>query len=433
MATSGTAGGRGVSGGRLARYREDELVVGLPYEAIVLRRLERWGALPALDPADRDPRLGLGRVRLDAAAATRHLEREHPGWVERARGAARAEGYEASPLDLVVRCLREHFRSAYAGWVPTFAKNRILERRVAGSYVIDGGGDGGPTPVPDYVLDTAGGGDGPDLLRVGARELAPGSGVRVGVVDTRLAPHPWLAGSYVASAADIRSGHADAPRPWTSDHATFVSGLVLRQAPGAVVVLRAGLDDDARQDSWTVARVVAELAASSVDIVNLSFGCATDDGRPPLVLSAALAALGPRTLAVAAAGNHGYAHDGHGPAPSWPAALENVVAVGALDGAVPAEFSPVSPWVDAFAPGVGVTSTCDPGRAGGAVFARWSGTSFAAATVAGALAARVGPGVGPVQAWEEIRSTSVLDAHGRPLIAPTTPKDWPPDEPTDGG
>lgn len=438
MTISRTPDGEAVGTGRVAKYREDELVLGLAYEGVVMSQLQSWGATPVLAGGDRDERLGLGRVRLDAAAAVRFLAQRHADWLSSAREAAGSEGYSASDLDLTVRCLREAFRQRYAGWVPTFAKNRLVERRVEGSYVIDGGGgDGGPQVIPLYVIDGGAGGPGPSPATepgqeklVAPREAEPGRGVSVGIVDTRLAAHPWLTGAFIASPGQLRSGAGSQETAFTADHATFVTGLVLRQAPGSVVVMRGALDDHAQSDSWSVARAMADLASSSVDIVNFSFGCATDDGQPPLVLSAAVAALGPQTVVVAAAGNHGASHNGSGPAPSWPAALDNVIAVGALGSDGPAPFSPEAPWVDAFAPGVGVASTCVPDRQGGGLFARWSGTSFASALVTGAIAARSTSGVSAQDAWRQVREESDRDDRDRPLISARTPHGWPPDDPT---
>jgi subtilisin family serine protease len=246
------------------------------------------------------------------------------------------------------------------------------------------------------------------------------------VVDTRLFTHPWLAGAYVAAADDLILGSAAKKLPEAADHATFVTGIVLRQAPGAVVELRTGLADDGSQDSWSVARTIADLVSNSTNVVNLSLGCTTEDGQPPLVLAAALAALGPRTLVVAAAGNHG--NDGNGaPRPVWPAALDNVVAVGALDGSIPATFTPQAVWVDAMAQGVNVVSTSDTKRDGSVAFATWSGTSFAAAAVTGAVAARITDGRTASEAWQKLQDEYPADPGGRVMIPLNTLPDWPPD------
>jgi membrane-anchored mycosin MYCP len=108
--------------------------------------------------------------------------------------------------------------------------------------------------------------------------------------------------------------------------------------------------------------------------------------------------------------------------PMWPAALDDVVAVGASDGnGHHAQFSPDLPWVNFLAPGVGVDSTYLTGRirAGSqdvhttttsepfTGWANWSGTSFAAASVSGAIAARIKPG-------HRTAREALDDLHNRP-------------------
>jgi len=112
-----------------------------------------------------------------------------------------------------------------------------------------------------------------------------------------------------------------------------------------------------------------------------------------------------------------------------------VLAVGALDGGVAADFNPrgaggegTAPWIDVFAPGVNTVSTY-LGDGGGekvlvrdiagneeldefAGWASWSGTSFAAGEVTGAVAALLARGHGPLDAVAEVRRT-----HPRPEAA----------------
>ena len=89
----------------------------------------------------------------------------------------------------------------------------------------------------------------------------------------------------------------------------------------------------------------------------------------------------------------------------WPAAFDEVVAVGATDGSKLAPFSPRAPWVNLIAPGVDVESTYltgevklssppkgSPTATFSSGFAYWDGTSFAAANVSGAVAAKIRPG-----------------------------------------
>jgi subtilisin family serine protease len=291
------------------------------------------------------------------------------------------------PLSRLMRLLYHDFRDAYGGWVPTMGKNRRV-LPVTGAHTIEGGGAGTPSAAQPNLAPRAG---------------EPGRGVRVGIADTALYANPWLAGSYQAAPASMWEDQGSAPE-YAVGHATFVAGLVLQRAPGATLEALRVLGANAEADSWDVAKDLVLFARSGLDVLNLSFGCFTEDNRPPLVLSAALERIGSRVVVVAAAGNHGattYARH-----PMWPAALEQVVAVGATDGAGgrPAwSPDPELPWIDVVAPGEAVTSTYLLGKVdlrsdGGAPdepfdgFARWSGTSFSAAQVSGAVAAGVIPG-----------------------------------------
>ena len=401
-------------------FRDDQIVVGIRYYQLVLDMLTKLGAEP--QELEVSKHLGLALIGLNAPAALAGLKAVKDASVDTAieQGIADAnvidQEYEPSPLDLVVRGLRAQFRAQNMGWAPTFGKNRIVGQ-VSGSYVIDGGGDGAPVAVRgDYVF---GGGlrpadmaDSPEPLVVPARAAAPGRGALVGLIDTPLDANPWLTGGFIAAAADMLPAHSAAPVPFAAGHATFIAGILLRQAPAAVVISRSALGEDGTADSWTVAKAIADLAGSGAQIINLSFGCYTDDGQPPLVLEAALASLSPETVVVAAAGNHGEI-DG-GDRPVWPAAFEDVIAVGALvdeGNGGRAKFTPKVQWLDAMAKGVGVVSTYlsrpvteVPEADGGSGFAAWSGTSFAAAAVSGALASRVEPGHRSARlAWKDMQ------------------------------
>jgi hypothetical protein len=193
------------------------------------------------------------------------------------------------------------------------------------------------------------------------------------------------------------------------------------------MVVHSVLDSpDGTASVWEVARRLVRMADDGLDIVNLSFGCYTDDGRPPLVLDRAIQRLAPTTVIVAAAGNHGdvQASEGALPTPNtplWPAAFgfPGVIGVGACDAnLVTAPFTPrdptvdpapdgepkAAPWIDLLADGVEVCSLYLDGevdlppadgetrRACFAGEAIGDGTSYSAARVTGALAALTVPG-----------------------------------------
>jgi len=240
------------------------------------------------------------------------------------------------------------------------------------------------------------------------------------LLDTRIFPAPELAGSYLARPGDILDPHQDEFTEFDG-HCTFVSSCILEQAPAAEIHVRRVLDSDGDGSAWDAAIAIAEMAEAEVDVVNLSFGeIRTDDDSVPMVLDAAVRRLGPDTVIVAAAGNNGT--DGSLPAnlvpegvrpnsASYPAALPDVVAVGALgrDGKL-APFTPhPAPWIRLLAPGTDLTGAYLRGmvtiehkdRDGRVLSSRqerfpgravWEGCSFAAGVVSGTIAAGTIPG-----------------------------------------
>jgi membrane-anchored mycosin MYCP len=420
--------------GVIEAYEEDQLVVALSDLAVVRGALRER----AIGVADEkcDKRLGLALLTLSGVAAGATKLREDGSGLagrvtEAKRPALQPERAEPSDLDLIIFWLRESFQSAYGGWVPTIGKNRVIEP-VRGLPYLGGGGEGDPyfggvndpRRSPRANGGTSAVSPGPSVAppEWPRRAASPGQGVRVGVLDTRLYPNEWLAGGYVAAAHDLLQVPVpgSSPRPASAGHATFIAGLILSRAPGAEIVIRPVLNEQAVGKAWDVATDMAGFIGSGVNILNLSFGCFTDDGEPPLVLARAVSLLSAEILLVAAAGNHGdidelrakgeladepWTRGLTSKTPLWPAAFDEVIAVGATDGNEPAPFSVQTPWVDLTAPGVDVVSTYLTGEvklaspAPGSPtttfsdgFAYWDGTSFAAAAVSGAVAAKMVPG-----------------------------------------
>ncbi len=417
--TGGTDLTAGAREGARHAYFSSDVIVASKHRAAVAAVLAESGV--GFDEVDDSTDLGLALLTLhdDRAAADAMARAVAAELGDRPTPAGPADG--AADLDLFLHRLRGWFALRYAGWSPTLGKNRLVGQVIGGGGKISHGGGGNPSPsaggLPDRSTMKKGSGD--------------GRGVRVGVLDTSLSSHEWLSGGWVAAASDVlprtpRSGAYAVP----AGHATFVAGLVLRQAPAAVVEGRRLLSDDLGQaDSWTAAKEIAAFGATRPDVLNLSFACYTEDGQPPLALSTAVDRLDPGTVVVAAAGNHGDLVLGPGEdeddrrKPAWPAALTSVVAVGATDdtGTLATFTPPDVQWIDVLAPGVEVVSTfldaevdLDSGGASSPErfegFASWSGTSFAAATVSGMVAARTRPGrVSARDAYESLLSDASDD------------------------
>jgi subtilisin family serine protease len=436
--------------GRDERFRPDQLVVDLPHLDLVMTELGELGA--GAEAPQTDDRLELALIQLADVGGAADRLRERATEIVRDRldrrlaEAAAGRSDEVPAIDRLLIGLRLWFAADNDGWVPTMGKNRVIEP-VKGFPHLGFGGEGEPQWV-------AGGFPRPELQ-------VPDNGrrVRVGILDTGLFPHPMLAGGYVAGADTLLEGSWDdwnpPVAPWVG-HATFIAGIVLGRAPAAQLDVRRVLDDEnGTGDVWSAARSIAQAGESGVDVLNLSFGCFTDDREAPLVLERAVAALGPDTVVVAAAGNHGDVDSRRAEAaglsgddpealaeflatitprtPMWPAALDGVVSVGAADGdGKPASFSPDARWVDVLAPGVDLISSFLDAEVETRSFnasgyarraqrfnglARWSGTSFAAAVVSGSIAARTEPGGRTArEAYEELVAEAGRSAPGGPPI-----------------
>ena len=225
-----------------------------------------------------------------------------------------------------------------------------------------------------------------------------GAGIRVALLDTGFDPraaHGPLAG-VTAGAAHREGPGAGGLLGRATGHGTFCAGIVRQVAPGCEIQAVRVLDRDGLGTGFSVARALFALAAAArpPHVVNLSFTVSAD--RPPLAVTAGLAALRaahPSVVVVAAAGNDGR------PEPVWPAAAPGVLAVGS-----PAAYAGHGDWVDVVVPAEGVVSTAVTGvraGAGGFVehrrpYAAWTGTSFAAPQVAGLLAVRMSRQGAPV-------------------------------------
>lgn len=222
--------------------------------------------------------------------------------------------------------------------------------------------------------------------QIGAERMHPvvtGKGVRVAVIDSGVdANHEELVGHVVAS-HDTTGYGLSADR-----HGTAVAGLIAAQpgngtgawgaAPGAEILSikacqpAAPNELGARCWSATVAAALDLALEEGAQIVNLSIAGPSD----PLVEKLIVAALARGVVIIAASGN-----GGPNAQPSYPAALEGVLAVTAIDadGRLFRHATRGS-FVDVAAPGVEVIAPAPDG------YPALSGTSFATAFVSGAAA-----------------------------------------------
>jgi len=306
----------------------------------------------------------------------------------------------------VVDRVREASRRRWDGWIPSISPNHIFAPEVDP--------DTGTVPDLDFLQaasDEMGGPASPPMVtraflkdRTAANSVS-GRGVTVGVLDTGVRPHPWFEGSFLATPGDDLPGDFD-PLDENDDHeldrqaghGTFVTGLILQQAPGATIRIIRVLDRDGKADVQTVANGIAALGAQGVDIINLSLGGYTRHDNEPMAIRNALQGLPRGTVVVSAAGNHGATSAGAAKRPFYPAASRGVVGVAALapteNGKLKrASFSNLGPWIDCSTVGFRVLSTfVNFHDIRGKTFrgwAKWSGTSFAAPAVSGAIAARM--------------------------------------------
>lgn len=290
---------------------------------------------------------------------------------------------------------------------------------------------------PNHVLrGNSHGGLGTASVPAPASELGPpppGSGVlggrtvTVAVLDSGdLFKHEWFNGRVKPlgrpgglPALEIEPDHREPLRRYAG-HAVFSVGVVLQHAPGAAVGVDRILDDWGEAPETEVAAALRRLTPD-VEVVLLSCAGFTHDNIGMPAIEEALTELrerNPKVVFIAPAGNAGT------DTPCFPAAYKGVIGVAALGTEkAKAWFSNYGSWVDVCAPGVDVRSTFlnFHGRNEPASIARpnagpeqppqrqlfdgwatWSGTCFAAARVAGAIAqVAARPGMdGALAAWE---------------------------------
>jgi hypothetical protein len=400
--------------GWVEQFHDGQLVVALTDLGILQRMLRELSV--GWDGSDPSPALGMARLTglhgvedaipllmadpaIGPELSRYRTEREH----------AHPEFCPVSGLALLIKGIQLRFADRYPGWQISIGKNY---QPVKGYPHTGGGGEGEPTPTSNGFTAAA---------NVAHGNPQPGRGVRVGLLDTKMYRHERLADHYVGRDEDLLDPGQHEFTEFDG-HCVFVASCILQQATNAQLYLHHVLGRQGVGSAWDAAVAMAEIAQDGPDVVNLSFGeVMTDDDAAPLVLETAVQRFGPETVVVAAAGNNGQADDlppGRVPrgvtsaSVSYPAALPNVVGVGAIgkDGKL-APFTPhPASWISLYARGVDLDGAYVSGKVAVAtadrnedarphtrneVFegtANWAGCSFAAGIVTGVIAAAVIPG-----------------------------------------
>jgi hypothetical protein len=235
-----------------------------------------------------------------------------------------------------------------------------------------------------------------------------GSGVRIAIIDTGIAPHPDLNVTGRATFVDGESADTDG-----HGHGTHVAGTaaardnpasssgtsILGVAPGADLLAVKVLSAAGSGSMDDVAAGILWAAENGADVINMSLVCTgTSTACNDSVMQGALQdATDAGVVIVAAAGNAGAGTNTVG----WPAQDPRTIAVAATTSSnARASFSSTGPAVDIAAPGVEIFSTY-PGT-----YATMSGTSMASPHVAGAAALLVDCGYSASQTRSLLLSTA---------------------------
>ncbi len=241
-----------------------------------------------------------------------------------------------------------------------------------------------------------------------------GQGIKVGLIDTGVGPHPYLADA-VDRGAIIEGIHV-ADGTDVSYHGTMMAGLIAARpadsrhpagiAPGvSLSSVRVYKDGAHGANADDVAKAIRHLSVDiGVDLINLSLSSDT----PSEAQAAAIAdARAVGTYCIAAAGNSG------GEPVGYPAAFDGVAAISALgkdvvgptsetnnvfspstddkkakSGAYLSSISSYGNGLKALAPGTAIASTV-PSKDGVPIYASQVGSSDATAIVTGVLAAHL--------------------------------------------
>ena len=280
-------------------------------------------------------------------------------------------------------------------------------------------GVGGPEPTPPPPP--------PPPPKPGARVAAPRGTVRVAVIDTGIPAarrgDGWLDIPRTADnidELDVLPAGPDGLLDYQAGHGTFVAGIIQRVAPAAEIWMYRAADTDGFSTDDDVANAILRAHDDGAQIINLSLGIRTVDDAPPPATAEAVATVvresAGKTVIVASAGNFG------DESRVWPAGLPGVESVAGLT-----NYLTPAPWssygdvrFSTIAEGIrstfvsGVESPVfdpAPDSFGADAWAVWSGTSFAAPQIAGAVAR-----ISYEEGSEPRAAVDKLDAHGKAIV-----------------
>lgn len=235
-----------------------------------------------------------------------------------------------------------------------------------------------------------------------------GEGIKVAILDTGIDyRHPDLSRNFKMG-VNLTTNNPDDVMD-RQGHGTHCAGIVAGSdndigivgiAPEAELYIMKVLGDNGAGGVKPIIAGIELAISKGVDIISMSLGCSVDPGHG--LHEAIKKAHDAGIIIVAASGNES-THCG------WPAAYDEVIAVGAVDQALNvANFSNFGQELDVSAPGVDILSTYLNSQ-----YAKLSGTSMATPVVAGVVALllaasrKEGKDLTPDQVLEIIRQRSV--------------------------
>ena len=220
------------------------------------------------------------------------------------------------------------------------------------------------------------------LGTVDAWDATKGKGVKVAVLDTGIDfTHPDLKSNIAAYESFVTDERGNKLDPMDANgHGTHCAGIiaacqnnegVVGMAPEATIYSGKVMNDQGRGGIAEAIKGVRWAIEQDVDVISMSLGALW---HMPQFQAEINKAANKGIIVVAATGNEAISQK------NYPAAYDNVIAVGAIDGEGLTTFSNYGTWMDVAAPGEDILSTVPGG------YTYMSGTSMACPLVSGIVA-----------------------------------------------